>query len=122
MISLHDYQHPLLEHMKKNAALKYLSFKTAWTILPCPFHSYSAYQLQIHGHLPAAIFPQLWLLPAPFVLHRGVKTSFLNHSTFPKTELVLFCFYFKDTAGEKKKGKKLIYYMQNSKILLCLLN
>lgn len=90
--------------MNKNTVLKYLFCKTAWSISPCPFHLYSAYQLQVHGHLLAAIFPQLWLLPAPFVLHRGAKTSFLNHSTFPKTQH--FFFFLIDTVGIKRRKKK----------------
>lgn len=97
--SLHDYQEPPLKHAKKNAVLQYVFFKTVWSISPYPFHSYSAYQLQIHGHLLAAIFPQLWLLPAPFVLHRGAKTSFLTHSTFE-------VFFFLETLQGKKELKK----------------
>lgn len=94
--SLHDYQEPPLWHVKKNSALQYIFFKTAWSISPYPFHLNSANQLQVHGHLLADIFPQLWLLPAPSVLHRGAKTSFLTHSTF---------YFFRDTAGEKKNLK-----------------
>lgn len=92
--------------MKKNAAIKYLFFKAAQSISPCPSHLNSACQLQVHGHLLADIFPQLWLLPVPFVLHRGAKISFLNRSTFSKTRNTLLIYFFKDTAEKKKRERK----------------
>lgn len=97
------YQQPLLKQMKKNAAIKYLFFKAAQSISPCPSHLYSACQLQVHGHLLADIFPQLWLLPAPFVLHRGAKISFLNHSTFSKTGNALLTYFLKTLQRKKRK-------------------
>lgn len=97
------YRQPQLKQMKKNAAIKYLFFKAAQSISPCPSHLNSACQLQVHGHLLADIFPQLWLLPVPFVLHRGAKISFLNRSTFSKTRNALLIYFIKDTAEKKEK-------------------